>query len=58
MADPPLAECPSCQGPVRRVLQPVAVVHATANLLSRDNLKKHGFKKLVRSGNGKYREDA
>jgi putative FmdB family regulatory protein len=53
-----LANCPDCGAPIVRIF------HATQNLrdsstktiLSDDNLKKHGFKKLVNAGGGKFDE--
>lgn len=58
MSEPPVAVCPTCLKPVVRILHPAANVRLenTKQLLSDDNLKKHGFKKLVNRGGGKYDE--
>ena len=58
MNEPPLAQCPSCKAPLVRIMHPVATVRdsSTSKTLSDDNLKKHGFKKLVNAGGGKFDE--
>jgi putative FmdB family regulatory protein len=50
--------CPECENPVTRIMHPAAQVKgdSTKKLLSDDNLKKHGFKKLVNTGGGKFDE--
>ena len=53
-----LTECPVCHNEI------VRLIHASKpfkdrsehKLLSDDNLKKHGFKKLVKTGKGTYDE--
>ena len=39
-ADDPLTECPSCAGPVRRVIQPVGVVFKGSGWYINDSRKK------------------
>lgn len=55
----PLEVCPGCQGPLRRAIGPATCVTARRwdekKLLSDDNLRAKGFKKLVKDGDGKYR---
>ena len=50
--------CPTCGKPIVRILHPASNVRLenTKKLLSDENLKKHGFKKLVNTGGGKYDE--
>jgi putative FmdB family regulatory protein len=54
----PLTHCPVCGNPIVRIIHPVGKVEikTTDKMLSDDNLKKHGFKKLVNVGDGKYDE--
>lgn len=52
-----LTTCPKCANQIVRIIYPSSSVKAeksTSQLLSDDNLKKHGFKKLVNAGNGKF----
>ena len=57
MKDDPLAKCPECGAPVRRVIcAPFVQTGPTdKSVLSDANLKKHGFGKLVNEGDGKFR---
>lgn len=54
----PLTECPKCSAPIRRVIQkPQAMTNRrwnTKKMLSDGNLKRLGFKKLVKESDGKY----
>ncbi len=54
----PLESCPECDNAVVRIMHPAAQGRDDSNkkLLSDDNLKKHGFKKLVNRGGGKFDE--
>ncbi|UCD57744.1 MAG: zinc ribbon domain-containing protein [Candidatus Hydrogenedentota bacterium] len=57
MKEAPLEKCPSCGSPVERVIC-VPFVHTGStdkSVLSDNNLKKHGFTKLVNEGEGKFR---
>jgi len=59
LSDPALEACPSCEAPIRRVIgkAPVCVTNTRwtqKKLLSDGNLKKHGFKKLVKKSDGTY----
>ena len=56
MKDSALGRCPRCGGPVRRVIGPanIATRWREKTLLSDANLKRHGFKKLVNEGGGKF----
>ena len=57
MSEPPLAACPECRAPVRRVIGPVAIStnRPSRNMLSDKNLREKGFKKLVNEGDGQFR---
>lgn len=61
LSEEPLASCPECGAPVRRVIGAGGVASAMTNRrwdtkkqLSDGNLKRLGFKKLVKEGDGKY----
>lgn len=56
--DSALEVCPECKNCVVRIIHPAAQVKdsSTSKTLSDDNLKKHGFKKLVNAGGGKFEE--
>jgi len=56
MDDPALETCPDCGSIVRRVWTTVNVGKSTRHILSDSNLKRHGFKKLVNEGDGKFRD--
>jgi putative FmdB family regulatory protein len=58
MQDPPLAVCPQCCRPVRRVISRCAVSTAQSarSMLSDKNLKQKGFTKLVNEGGGRFRK--
>lgn len=59
LSEPPLTSCPTCQLPLRRVIGGATCVTERRwnekKLLSDDNLRAKGFKKLVKDGDGKYR---
>lgn len=50
--------CPDCGNEVVRIIHPARQSKevATNKLLSDENIKKHGFKKLVNVGGGKFDE--
>ena len=55
LSAPNLTACPSCEAPIRRVIRPGAVCMTKVRwtdkkLLSNDNLRDKGFKKLVKDG--------
>ena len=57
LSDDPLDECPKCGVAVRRVIgktQLSAGRWKTKKMLSDGNLKRLGFKKLVKEGEGRY----
>ncbi|HEY9070929.1 MAG TPA: zinc ribbon domain-containing protein [Candidatus Ozemobacteraceae bacterium] len=58
MSEEALTVCPSCGAEIVRFMHATPTVRdtSTKNILSDDNLKKHGFKKLVNRGGGKYDE--
>jgi putative FmdB family regulatory protein len=58
MNDPPLERCPECGGPVERVICApfLRTGRSDKSVLADDNLKKHGFTKLINEGGGKYRK--
>jgi putative FmdB family regulatory protein len=56
MAEEPLTACPECGGPIQRVINAVGFsTKSHKTMMSDANLKKNGFKKLVKEGDGKYR---
>lgn len=57
MQDPPLAACPQCGGPVRRLISACGICTqpSARALLSDRNLKAKGFTKLVNEGGGRFR---
>ncbi len=56
--DAALSTCPECGKAVVRILHATPTVRDSSDkkILSDDNLKKHGFKKLVNAGGGKFEE--
>jgi hypothetical protein len=58
MSEGHLAVCPDCGNPIVRYMHATPTVRdsSTSKTLSDENLKKHGFKKLVNRGGGKYDE--
>ena len=58
MSDAPLAACPRCGAPVRRLISRtgISTQQSTRSVLSDKNLKSHGFTKLVNEGGGKFRK--
>lgn len=54
----PLITCPNCGSEVVRIFHPTPTVRDSSDrkILSDDNLRKHGFKKLVNVGDGKFEE--
>lgn len=59
MSEPALTACPTCQGEVRRAIGSATCVTERRwdekKLLSNDNLRAKGFKKLMKGSDGKYR---
>ena len=51
MSAQPLARCPKCQGPVKKI---PASFHGGTPMLSDANLRDHGFTKLVKRDKGTY----
>ncbi|NOZ22672.1 MAG: zinc ribbon domain-containing protein [Planctomycetes bacterium] len=58
MSDEPLKNCPQCGNAVQRVISAVGIStrKSTKSLLSDENIKKHGFTRLVKEDEGKYRK--
>jgi putative FmdB family regulatory protein len=61
LSDPALAACPTCEKPIHRIISIGTMAQCVPNqrwntkkLLSDGNLKKNGFKKLMKDGSGKY----
>jgi putative FmdB family regulatory protein len=52
MSDPPLAVCPKCGAPVRKIVSAPAVGASTSGFDAR--AKNAGFSKLKRLGKGEY----
>jgi len=59
MAEEALKKCPECGEAVERVITApnVRTGQSEKSMLSNENLKKHGFSKLVREDKGVYRKD-
>lgn len=55
--DQPLAVCPACKAPIRRVIAAINLSANNANLNS-DNLDKKGFTQYRRIGKGQYEKTA
>ncbi len=56
MSEAPLEKCPECGAPIHKlIVAPGFVTKQTKSKLSDKNLKAAGFKKLVKEGDGKYR---
>ncbi|HRU52413.1 MAG TPA: zinc ribbon domain-containing protein [Planctomycetota bacterium] len=53
--DNALTNCPDCNTPIHRVIQVAGISIGKKYMLSDDNLKKHGFSKLINEGDGKFR---
>lgn len=52
-----IKKCPDCKNAVERIITSVYFTsNSTKDVLSDDNIKKHGFTKLVREGKGTYRK--
>lgn len=58
LADAPLAACPECGGPVRRVISPPNVVAGKAHMLKEANIEKAGFTQYRKIGQGVYEKTA
>lgn len=58
MREDALDICPNCKNPIIRLMTAVKTQKDTSKktILSDANIKKHGFKKLVNVGGGKYDE--
>ncbi|MEK7449813.1 MAG: zinc ribbon domain-containing protein [Planctomycetota bacterium] len=59
MSDSPLQKCPECGEAITRIISACNVntrIISNKILLSDNNLKKHGFTKLVKESKGKYRK--
>lgn len=57
-SEAPVETCPGCGNEVARIFHanPTIQDRSEKKILSDDNLRKHGFKKLVNRGGGKYDE--
>lgn len=58
LSDAPLAQCPDCGAPVRRVLGAPQVVAGQGHVLRESHIAKHGFTQYRRVGKGKYEKTA
>ena len=58
MQEAHLENCPECGNPIVRFMHATPTIRDSSSkaLLSDNNLKKHGFKKLVNTGGGKFDE--
>ncbi len=57
MNEPGPARCPRCEGKLRRRITAPGITGrwSEKSTLSDANLKRHGFKKLINEGEGKFR---
>ena len=56
LSESTLETCPTCGGPLMRLISaPGFTTKSTKAILSDNNLRKNGFKRLVKEGDGKYR---
>ncbi|MEZ0227114.1 MAG: FmdB family zinc ribbon protein [Planctomycetota bacterium] len=56
MSEAPLEKCPMCQAPITKIIgAPGFTLKSEKHTMSDKNLKRAGFKKLVKEGDGKYR---
>ena len=57
MNEPAPAECPRCGGRIHRRLTAPGIIgrFSEKSTLSDANLKRHGFRKLVNEGDGKFK---
>ncbi|MDT8449510.1 MAG: zinc ribbon domain-containing protein [Wenzhouxiangellaceae bacterium] len=58
LADQPLAECPECGAPVRRLISPPHVVSGKAHMLTESSIEKAGFTQYKKIGKGVYEKTA
>lgn len=60
LSEDPLETCPRCEAPIQRVIGATNFMANrrwdTKKMLSDGNLKKMGFKKLVKQSDGKYKD--
>lgn len=58
MKDDPMDACPECSAPILRIVQPpyINTRSSTKSVLSDENVKRHGFTKIVNEGGGKFRK--
>ena len=58
MSHEALRKCPQCGNAIRRVIGAVGIStrKSAKSVLSDDNIKKHGFTRLVNEGDGKFRK--
>ena len=54
----PLATCPQCGAPIRRVISAPSVAMGNAHTLKESNVAKNGFTQYRRAGNGVYEKTA
>ena len=58
LGDAPLAACPACGAPVKRLLGAPQVVAGQGHVLRESHIAKHGFTQYRRVGKGKYEKTA
>ncbi|MEJ8567553.1 FmdB family zinc ribbon protein [Elongatibacter sediminis] len=57
LSDPPLAACPDCGAPLKRVIS-AASLPTSDDTLSRENIERHGFTQYKKAGAGVYEKTA
>jgi len=58
LSEPPLAACPECGSPVKRLISPPTVVSGKAHQLKESNIEKAGFTQYKKIGKGVYEKTA
>jgi putative FmdB family regulatory protein len=58
MSENPLAACPRCGAPVRRLISAPSVAGGGSHLLKEDHFSKHGFTQYRKAGGGVYEKTA
>lgn len=58
LSDAPVAACPDCGAPVRRVIGAPQVVAGQGHVLRENHVAKHGFTQYRRVGKGLYEKTA
>ncbi len=58
LSEPALAQCPQCNGPIKRIISAPAVAAGQSHVLKESHIAKHGFTQYRRAGKGVYEKTA